>query len=221
MSTRLLRMDETLADYVRSVSVREPDLFRRLREETAAFPKAHMQITPEQGQFFGLLIRLMGARRALEVGVFTGYSSLAIALALPEDGRLVACDISDECTRVARRYWREAGVEAKIELRLAPAVETLDALIASGAASSFDFVFIDADKPNYANYYERALTLLRPGGLVALDNVLWSGRVADPAENDPDTVALRAFNRSLHDDQRVLLSLLPVSDGITLALKRG
>jgi predicted O-methyltransferase YrrM len=166
-----------------------------------------------------LLIRLMGARRCLEVGVFTGYSSLAVALALPADGRIVACDISEAWTAVARRYWAEAGVAGKIDLQLAPALQTLDRLIGAGAAGSFDFAFIDADKANYKAYYERALTLIRQGGLIAVDNTLWAGRVADPKVSDADTEAIRAFNRHLESDRRVHLSLVPIGDGLTLALK--
>jgi predicted O-methyltransferase YrrM len=180
---------------------------------------ARMQVSPEQGQFMALLARLMGARRCVEVGVFTGYSSLAVALALPPDGRIVACDVSEEWTSVARRYWAEAGVAHKIELRLAPALETLDSLHAAGGAGSFDLAFIDADKVNYLSYYERVLGLLRPGGLVVVDNTLWSGRVADSEVADADTIALRHFNEHLHFDERVDLSLLPVGDGLTLALK--
>jgi predicted O-methyltransferase YrrM len=166
-----------------------------------------------------LLVRLTGARRILEIGTFTGYSALAMALALPPDGRIVACDVSEAWTAVARRYWRRAGVEARIELRLAPATETLDALIAEGAEASFDFAFIDADKARYLDYYERSLTLLRPGGLIAVDNTLWGGSVADPAKTDADTAAIRAFNAALHDDARVELSLVPIGDGLTLARK--
>ena len=209
-----------LAAYIRRVSLREPDLLRRLREETASHPRISMQISPEQGQFMALLIHMLGARRTLEIGVFTGYSSLAVALALPEDGRMIACDVSEEYTAVARRYWREAGVEGKIDLRLRPAVQTLNDLIALGQAASFDFAFIDADKENYENYYERCLTLIRPGGLIVVDNVLWSGRVIDAVDEDADTRAIRAFNQKLLADERVWLSLLPIRDGLTLACKK-
>src|SRR5579872_535376 len=209
-----------LADYIRRVSLREPDVLRRLREETASHPRVSMQISPEQGQFMALLIHLLGARRTLEIGVFTGYSSLAVALALPEDGRIIACDVSEEYTSVARRYWHEAGVDRKIDLRLRPALETLNDLIALGQAGSFDFAFIDADKENYDNYYERCLTLLRPGGLIAVDNVLWSGRVIDAADQDVDTRAIREFNNKLQADERVWLSMLPIRDGVTLACKK-
>jgi len=220
MSTRSISLSDDLYDYLLSVSLRESGLQRRLRDETAANPMSRMQISPEQGQFMALLARLIGARRCLEVGVFTGYSSLAVALALPADGSIVACDVSEEWTAVARRYWTEAGVADKIDLRLAPALETLDSLLAAGGGGSFDFAFIDADKTNYLGYYERALELLRPGGLVAVDNTLWSGRVAQPEVVDPDTVALRHFNERLRRDDRVDLSLLPVGDGLTLARKK-
>jgi caffeoyl-CoA O-methyltransferase len=220
MSNRSISLTDSLYEYLLSVSLREPDLLRQLREETAADPAARMQISPEQGQFMGLLARLLGARRCLEVGVFTGYSSLALALALPDDARIVACDVSERWTAVARRYWAAAGVAHKIDLRLATALETLERLLADGEAGRYDFVFIDADKENYVGYYERALELLRPGGLVVVDNTLWSGRVADPENAEPDTVALRHFNEHLHGDQRVDLSLVPIGDGLTLARKR-
>jgi len=220
MSNRSILLTDSLYDYLLSVSLRESNLQRRLREETAADPMARMQISPEQGQFMALLARLLGARRCLEVGVFTGYSSLAMALALPADGSILACDVSEEWTSIARRYWAEAGVAHKIELRLAPALETLDSLLADGGSSSFDLAFIDADKTNYLGYYERVLELLRPGGLAVVDNTLWSGRVADPGVADADTVALRHFNAHLHHDDRVDLSLLPVGDGLTLARKK-
>jgi predicted O-methyltransferase YrrM len=219
MAGRLL-IPENIYDYLASVSLREPAILGRLREETKSHPRATMQITPDQGQFMALLIQLMGARRTLEVGVFTGYSSLAVALALPSDGRIVACDVNEEYTAVARRYWMEAGVEHKIELHLRPALETLRELLSQGRHGSFDFAFIDADKSNYEHYYECALELLRPGGLIMIDNVLWSGRVADPNENDPDTAAIRTLNKKLHADSRVTLSMLSIGDGVTLALKR-
>ena len=196
-------------------------LLLALREETSKLTQRSMQISPEQGQFMALLARLTGARRCLEVGVFTGYSSLVTALALPDDGSIVACDVSEEWTAVARRYWREAGVVHKIELRLAPASETLDNLLAQGQAGTFDFAFIDADKTSYLAYYERTLALLRTGGLALVDNTLWSGRVADPEVADADTVALRHFNEVLHRDERVDLSLLPMGDGLTVVRKRG
>jgi len=221
MSRRTIQLTDALHEYLLAVSLREPPLLRRLREETAAQPSAGMQISPEQGQFMGLLARLTGARRCLEIGVFTGYSSLSVALALPEDGRIVACDVSEPWTAIARRYWREAGVEGRIDLRLGPALDTLDRLLATGEAASYDLAFIDADKENYLGYYERVLQLLRPGGLVVVDNTLWDGRVADPENAEPDTVAIRHFNEHLAHDGRVDLSLLPIGDGLTLARKRG
>ncbi len=221
MSTVQTGVAEDLAQYIRSVTLREPEILKRLREETSKLPNAMMQIGPEQGQFMGMLMRLLGAKLTLEVGVFTGYSSTAVALALPDDGRIVACDVSEEYTSIARRYWREAGVEHKIGLRLAPAVETLDGLLAEGKSGAFDFAFIDADKENYDRYYERALKLLRPGGLIAVDNVLWHGKVLDPSVQDADTRAIRALNEKLHGDERIMVSLLPIGDGLTLACKRG
>jgi predicted O-methyltransferase YrrM len=219
MSNKTFTLSDDLYAYLFENSVREPGILRRLREETARDSMARMQIAPEQGQFMQLLVRLMGARRYLEVGVFTGYSSLAVALALPADGRIVACDVSDTWTKVARRYWAEAGIAEKIDLRLAPALQTLDGLIAGGATGSFDFAFIDADKASYGAYYERALTLIRVGGLIAVDNTLWQGRVADPKARDADTKAIRDFNRHLRDDWRVHLCLVPIGDGLSLAHK--
>ena len=221
MSNRSIMLTDSLYEYMTDVSLRESPLLLALREETSELTQRAMQISPEQGQFMALLARLTGARRCLEVGVFTGYSSLVTALALPDDGSIVACDVSEEWTAVARRYWREAGVAHKIELRLAPATETLDDLLAQGRAGTFDFAFIDADKTNYLAYYERTLALLRTGGLALVDNTLWSGRVADPEVADADTVALRHFNEVLHRDERIDLSLLPLGDGLTLARKRG
>ncbi len=217
MSNRTLQIDDRLYAYLLENSLRETEAQRRLREETATMPYAGMQVSPEQGQFMALLVELIGARRCLEIGTFTGYSALTVALALPDDGRVVACDINEEYTSVARRYWQEAGVAGKIELRLAPAVETLDALLAEGA--SFDFAFIDADKGNYENYFERALALVRPGGLIVVDNVLWDGAVADPADDTDDTRAIRAFNAARCQDPRISLSLVPIGDGLTLARK--
>jgi len=221
MSNRSIMLTDSLYEYMTDVSLREPPLLLALREETSELTQRAMQISPEQGQFMALLARLTGARRCLEVGVFTGYSSLVTALALPDDGSIVACDVSEEWTAVARRYWREAGVAHKIELRLAPATESLDDLLAQGRAGTFDFAFIDADKTNYLAYYERTLALLRTGGLALVDNTLWSGRVADPEVADADTVALRHFNEVLHRDERVDLSLLPMGDGLTVVRKRG
>jgi len=213
-------LTEETYQYLLSVSSRESEVLRRLREETAALPNAQMQISPDQGQFMALLVHLMRAKKTLEVGVFTGYSSLAVALALPADGRVVACDVNEEWTSIARRYWKDAGVAGKIDLRLAPASETLKSLLAAGGAGTFDFAFIDADKSNYDTYFELSLELLRVGGLIAIDNVLWSGRAADPKNQEPDTIAIRALNTKLHRDQRVTLSMVPIADGLTLALKR-
>jgi caffeoyl-CoA O-methyltransferase len=218
--SRHFAFDERSYRYLVDNSVRESEVARRLREETQKLPESQMQIGPDQGQFMYLLVQLIRARKALEVGVFTGYSSLMVATGLPDDGRLIACDVSEEYTSVARRYWREAGVEQKIDLRLRPALETLDDLLAKGGAGTFDFAFIDADKSNYANYYERILRLIRTGGLIAIDNTIWSGRVADPNESDADTVAIRNLNAKLHTDKRITLSMLTVGDGLTLAMKR-
>ena len=220
MSNRTLNLTETLYDYLLSVSLRESEALQQLRQETASHVMSQMQIAPEQGQFMALLLRLMGAKKVLEIGVFTGYSSLCMASALPDDGQLVACDVSEDYTAIARRYWQLAGVDHKIDLRIAPALDTLDALLADGQANTFDFVFIDADKSNYPNYYERSLQLIRPGGVIALDNVLWSGRVADPSETQKRTERIRALNQSLHSDDRIEVSLLPIADGLTLALKK-
>ncbi|MGQ0383214.1 MAG: class I SAM-dependent methyltransferase [Gammaproteobacteria bacterium] len=221
MSNRTLTLDDRLYRYLLSHSLREHPALVALRAETAAHPQVNMQIAPEQGQFMQLLVRAIGARRAIEVGVFTGYSSLAVALALPRDGYLLACDVSEEFTAIARRHWQAAGVAGKIELVLAPAVETLDARLARGEAGRYDFAFIDADKLNYGAYYERLLELIRPGGLIAVDNTLWSGAVADPAVQDAQTGAIRAFNERLHADSRIDLSLLPLADGLTLARRTG
>lgn len=218
MSNRTLNLDDTLYQYLLDASLREHPVLAGLRAATRDHPLVRMQIAPEQGQFMQLLARLTGARRTLEIGVFTGYSALAVALALPDDGRVVACDISREYTDIALPYWDKAGVAHKIDLRIAPASETLDALIERGEAGSFDMAFIDADKTGYDGYYERCLTLLRVGGLVVVDNVLWGGRVAQPAA-DEDTAALQAFNRKLHQDPRIDLSMLPLGDGLTLARK--
>ena len=208
-----------LADYIRQITLREPEALRQQREATDLHPQASMQTSPEQGQFLHLLARLAAARKTLEVGVFLGYSSTWVALALPAGGKIIACDQSAEYAAQARLLWRAAGVEDKIELRLGPALATLDTLIAQGNGGSFDFAFIDADKANYANYYDRALELLRPGGLMAIDNVLWDGDVIDPGITDADTEAIRAFNRKLRADDRVALSLVPLGDGLTLACK--
>ncbi|MDH3647313.1 MAG: class I SAM-dependent methyltransferase [Gammaproteobacteria bacterium] len=220
MSTKANFLDAELYDYLLSVSVYEDELLTQLREETAQLPMSVMQIAPDQGQFMALLIRLMGVRAAIEVGVFTGYSSLCIARALPADGRLLCCDVSEEWTAIARRYWDAAGVAERIELVLAPASETLRSRIEAGDAGRYDFAFIDADKESYDDYFECCLELLRPGGLMLFDNVLWSGRVMRAAEEDAETQALHAFNVKLHGDERVDISLLPVADGLFLARKR-
>jgi predicted O-methyltransferase YrrM len=220
MSRRTLTVDDRLHDYVIAHNREHPEL-AALRAATASHPRAGMQISPEQGALLQMLVRLTGARRTIEVGVFTGYSALAVALALPPDGRILACDVSDEFTRVGRPHWERAAVAGKIELVLAPALQTLDARLAAGEAGRYDFAFIDADKNNYDGYYERCLTLLRPGGLIAIDNVLWSGRVLDAIDpaKDADTAALQALNDKLVADMRVDLALLPIGDGLTLACK--
>jgi len=209
-----------IREYVLEHGVREPQILARLREETASHPQAVMQIPPEQGQLFDLLVKLSGARRAIEIGVFTGYSSLATALALPDDGKLMACDISEEFTAVARRYWKLAGVDHKIELRIGPAVETLDGLIASGSRDSFDFAFIDADKTSYASYYERCLALIRTGGLILLDNMLQHGQVMVATNQDANVVAIRKLNDLILNDSRVDSLLLPFGDGVSVVRKR-
>jgi predicted O-methyltransferase YrrM len=219
VSTTSFLFPEALGRYYGQVAIRESPLLARLREETAKLPMARMQIAPEEGQLIDLLLRLIGAKRCVEVGVFTGYSSLVTALAMPEDGYLLACDVNREWTEIARRYWDEAGVADLIELKLAPALQTLDAEIQKNAGK-YDFAFIDADKENYLQYYERCLQLLRPGGLIAVDNTLWSGRVADPKVDDVDTKAIRAFNEHVARDRRVEFCLVPIADGVTLARKR-
>jgi predicted O-methyltransferase YrrM len=210
---------DAMAEYIRAVTLREPEALRVLRKETDSHPQAVLQTSPEQGQFLHLMARAVAARKTLEVGVFMGYSSTWVALALPPGGRVVACDLSEEFIARARRTWREAGVEDKIDLRMGPALNTLDNLIARGEAGTFDLAFIDADKGNYANYYERALTLLRPGGMAIIDNVLWKGAVVDPEDHEPDTESIRAFNLKLHADPRVALSMATMGDGLTLACK--
>jgi len=220
VTSRTLPVDDRIYHYVIDHSVREHPALAGLREATASVPHSGMQIGPDQGQFMAMLVRLLGARRTIEIGTYTGYSALAVALALPQDGRVLACDISDEYTRVGRPFWREAGVEHKIELVLAPARKTLDERLAAGEAGAYDFAFIDADKGAYDDYYERCLQLVRPGGLIAFDNTLWSGLVARPSQ-DADTAALQALNDKLHRDERVDLALLTVGDGLTLARRRG
>jgi predicted O-methyltransferase YrrM len=220
MTAKSTGLDPALHRYILETSVREDELLRELREETAKLENARMQIGPEQGQFMALLAQAIGARAYLEVGVFTGYSSIAVGCALAGDKRIVACDISEEYTAVARRYWARAGLTSKIDLRLGPALETLDALLAGGETSAFDLAFIDADKVNVDGYYERALRLIRTGGLVLVDNVLWHGDVADPSINDEDTQALRALNEKIGKDERVDCSLLAICDGLMVARKR-
>ncbi len=220
MSNRSTPLTDTLHQYLLDVSLREPDVLKRLREETAQLPEHNMQIAPEQGQFMQLLVKMLNAREVVEIGTFTGYSALAMALALPADGHLLACDYNEEWIAMAQPYWEEAGVADRIETRVAPAADTLAKLIEQGRNGTFDFAFIDADKTSYDIYYERCLELVRPGGVVAVDNTLWHGRVADDRDPSEDTLALRAFNRKLHGDERVDLSLVPIGDGVTLARKR-
>ena len=219
MSSHTLNLDATVYQYLQSHSLREHPAQIALRAATRTHPHAVMQISPEQAQFMALLIRLLGARRTIEVGVFTGYSALSVALALPDDGKILACDISDEFSRVGVPHWQAAGVTHKIDLQLAPALATLDARIKAGEQGQYDFAFIDADKTSYDAYYERCLLLLRRGGLIAIDNTLWSGKVAAPSA-DADTQALQALNIKLHRDERVDMSMLPIGDGLTLARKR-
>lgn len=219
MSNRTITLDDTLYQYLLDHSLREHPEQTALREATRSHPHGGMQISPEQGQFMQLLVRLIGAHRSLEVGTFTGYSALTVALALPANGKVLACDISDEYTSIGKPFWKRAGVADKIELVLAPAVQTLDARIAAGEASHYDFAFIDADKAGYDAYYERCLQLVRAGGLIAFDNTLWSGEVAKPG-GDEDTMALKALNDKLHHDQRIDMALLPIGDGLTLCRKR-
>jgi len=220
MLVKSFLLPDNLKHYVAANWVHEPEALTRLREETSALTNAGMQIGPDQGVLMGILAKLIGAKRYLEVGVFTGYSSTSVALALPDDGVVVACDVSEEFTSMARRYWAEAGVADKITLHLAPATETLDRLIAEGHVGGFDMAFIDADKPNYPNYYERVIQLLRPNGVLLIDNVLWSGKVADPAVTDEDTKILRALNAAIHNDNRVEACLIPIGDGLTIARKK-
>lgn len=220
MSNGSIGLDEALNAYMVQAGVREHPVLAELRRTTAEMPNANMQVAPEEGAFLAMLVRLLPARRILEVGTFTGYSSTAMALAQPPDGRIVCCDVSQEWTDVARRAWADAGVADRMTLHLAPAVETLDALLAAGEAGSYDLAFIDADKPGYDAYYERALQLVRAGGLIAIDNVLWSGRVADPADRDESTEAIRALNVKIASDERVDVVMLPLADGLTLARVR-
>ena len=220
MTGRTIPVSDALYDYLVDVSVREPPLLARLREENAAHPYSSMQVSPDEGQLLAFLVRLTGARRVIEAGVFTGYSSLWMGLALPEDGRLIALDKSEEFTRTARAYWQEAGIAHKVELRLGPALESLDAMLAAGEQGQYDLAFVDALKTEYVDYYERLLPLLRPGGLMVVDNVLWEGRLIDANDQDPLTNGIRAFNAHITHDERVDISMLTVADGLTLILKR-
>jgi predicted O-methyltransferase YrrM len=213
-------LSDSLYEYVLAVGLREPEIFRELREETGKLADGEMQIAPEQGPFLAMLIQLLGAKNCVEVGTFTGYSALWVASALPPDGNLICCDVSEEYTSLARTYWAKAGVAEKIDLRLGPAIDTLNQLLAGGWAGLMDYAFIDADKSNYDAYYEACLKLLRPGGIIAIDNTLWDGKVANERITDPDTAAIRALNAKLHTDNRVSLSFLPFADGLTLCLKR-
>lgn len=220
--SRMIQWNETLAAYVGEVGVREHPILKRCRDETASIGRlAVMQIGPEQGAFMAFLTRTMGATRALEIGVFTGYSSLAVTLAMGAKGRLTACDINEEFVGKARGYWKAAGIESQIDMRMGPATQTLSALIADGRANTYDLAFIDADKGAYDAYYEGALKLVRPGGVILIDNTLWSGAVADPKAVDPDTVALRALNKKLHGDERIDYCLAPLGDGLTMCRRRA
>lgn len=220
MSTRTYQIGEELHRHLLETTIRDLDVLRRLRVKTAQMAEGGMQISPEQGQFMQFLIRATGAKRALEIGTFTGYSALVVALALPEEGQLVACDVSDEYTSVGRPFWREAGVDHKIDLRLGPGVDSLQAMIDNGEAGSFDFAFIDADKPNYGRYYELCLQLVRPGGVIGIDNTLWGGRIADHSAQDESTRMIRSLNEKIRNDSRVDMSLVPIGDGLMLACKR-
>jgi predicted O-methyltransferase YrrM len=220
MSNRTLNLDDSTYQYLLDHALRESDLMRELREVTADQDMSQMQIAPEQGQFMALLVELLGASRIIEIGTYTGYSALCMAQAMPAHGQLVCCDVSEEWTAIARRFWQQAGVGQRIRLHIAPALDTLDSLIEQGETGRFDMAFVDADKTNYLPYYERCLVLLRQGGLLLFDNTLWDGRVADPDDQDADTRALRHLNDRLHGDPRVSLSLVPIGDGLTLARKR-
>lgn len=220
MSNKTIDLNDRLYNYIQSVSVRETELLRSLRQETTKHPMGIMQIAPEQGQFMAMLVKLMGAKKTIELGVFTGYSSLVVALALPVDGKIVACDVNEEYTAIASRYWEKAGVADKIDLHLVPAIITLETLIAKGETETFDFAFIDADKSNYDNYYELCLQLIRPGGLIAIDNVLWGGKVAEEQVEDNRTQTMKNLNKKIYRDDRVDVSLIPIADGLTLAMKK-
>ena len=220
MANRTIEVSVELYNYLVTSTLRESVVGRHLREETAKMAEHSCQISPEQGQFMGLLVELLGGRKALEIGTFTGYSALCVALHLPEDGQLIACDVSREWTRIGKRFWKEAGVDHKIDLRIAPALDTLGLMLSNGEKGTFDFAFIDADKLNYDAYYEAALQLLRPGGLITIDNVLWAGKVADDSDQSAETAAIRALNEKIRNDSRVSCSLVPIGDGLMLARKR-
>ncbi|MEK9668144.1 MAG: class I SAM-dependent methyltransferase [Deltaproteobacteria bacterium] len=220
MSTKTILMDDQLLEYLRQNSVREPDVLQELREETQKLSNSGMQISPEQGQLMAMLVKLVNARKIVEIGTFTGYSSTVMALAMPEDSQLIAFDISEEYTRTARRFWKKAGVDQRVKLVLGNAKESLKDFLQTGEQESVDLAFIDADKSSYAEYYECCLKLIRPGGLILVDNVLWSGQVADASNHDKDTEALRIFNAALSSDQRVDLCMVPIGDGLTIARKR-
>ena len=221
MSNRTIEITESIYQYLCDHSLREDPILKDLRDHTYDMEEKAMQIAPEQGQFMRMLVKLIGAKNTIEVGVFTGYSSLAIALALPEDGRIVACDVNPQYTTIAEKFWISAGIREKIDLRIGPAKDTLSELISDRLIGTFDFAFIDADKINYDHYYELCLELIRPGGLITIDNVLWGGSVSDNAINDVDTNSIRALNDKLHKDKRIDLSLVPIGDGLTLAMKRN
>jgi predicted O-methyltransferase YrrM len=220
MSTKTINLTKELYDYLLQVSLREHPILKRLREKTHELKEYVMQISPEQGQLMALLVELIGAKKTLDIGTFTGYSALVVALALPAKGKVITCDINETSTNIAKSFWRDAQVEDKIDLYLAPAMDTLQKLLDQGEAETFDFIFIDADKNNYMNYYEIGLKLLRPGGLIAVDNVLWGGAVIDADNQENNTNAIRIFNERIHQDERVSLSLIPIGDGLTLARKR-
>ena len=220
MSSKTLFMPDRVHEYLVAHSVRETPVQRELRAATSRIQGAGMQISPEQGALMQVLVRMLGAKRYLEVGTYTGYSALCVALAMPASGRIVCCDVSEEWTAVARRFWRKARVDSRISLRLAPALQTLDGLLRDGESGRYDLAFIDADKRNYLNYYERCMRLVRRGGVIAIDNTLWGGSVADSRHKDADTQAIRAFNRRVYRDRRVDVALLPIGDGLTLACKR-
>lgn len=220
MSSSTIQLEEPVLEYLREVSLREPELLGDLRDETAELEASNMQISPEQGQLMTLLVELTGVERAIEIGTFTGYSAIAVARALPEEGELVACDVSEEWTAIARDYWQRAGLEDRIRLELRPALETIDSLLEAGEAGTFDFAFVDADKENYLQYYEKCLELLSPGGVLTVDNTLWGGSVADPDDDRETTNAIRRLNARIGEDERVTQSLVPIGDGLTVARKR-